>query len=506
MDGEIQFTSEKITDPMTGLGIMDYRTRVAPSFHHTGVIYYPSNNNMRYALRRQFSMRLLDRDPTGKLCQSYHDRLENIRKIDLGINFSYIGYGWVDLIMLFAHLPHAKRLLRIHARKEQNDKGQLYKRLWRSMNGFMIKMKRAEWAKMGKFPRTIGDLGVAASLQGAFFIDVCKHHLASRFYTYFGRSCKFVKSVSLAALIEVFGCINDPTSSNCFFCFSDDGIYRTRKGLIYNLDISSCDSTHRQAIFDLLIELFPGCDDCMRILVEQLCQRMTIYSSDRAQKVVIESLGPVLYSGSTITTLINTIAMFLIFYELERCEAETPQEILDAAAGIGYILGEPELCLTPGDQQFLKHSPVGPDYFPVMNFGVFQRASGITKGDLPGGLKNLAKNGKIFQGMLLHGMYPRVRCPLINRMMNKWPLRSDRPRIEKVVAKHLPYSTHTPEDSGDVTNFSDSDFFARYQATNSEISELSRLIDAADDSDIIFTELSNRVFNKDYGLGYKTLY
>jgi len=374
--------------------------------------------------------------------------------------------------------------------------GDLHTDLWRTKDGYRIKLKRNEWAKPGKYGRTIGDLGVAASLQGAFFISVCKDYLCSQYFEYHGRNIKYVKSVSHDELVAVFQNINDPTSLNAMYCHSDDAIFRTRKGLIYNLDISACDGSHRRPIFDVLERCFPGCDGAMKLLINQLCQPMTILSSDKKQRCVIEADGPCLYSGSTLTTLVNTITMFAIFHQLELYEAETPEEIMEAAYSIGYILGTPQLCVSPPDQQFLKHSPAGRSLAPLLNMGVVFRCLGVAKRDLPGGMKNIKQNALIFQGLLINGLLANVDAPFVRFLKQKWPTINANATMIDFVKDHILYefeSTHIV--------CTDEELFSRYYASIEDVRRLESRIRLATDADVIIDQLVNSCIEIDYGLG-----
>jgi len=497
VDGELLFTSEETPDPIYGHGHWDARTRVCTSFLHSGIIYHADNNTLRLAFRRQSCCRALDVDPTGAFDKQLLANQKHIYDIDFKIDFKYDGIDWRELTHKHVSDPHPKKKLREQALRDVTGEMIYYNSIWKSKDGYRIKLKRNEWAKPGKYGRTIGDLGVAASLQGAFFISHCKDYLCSQYFEHLGRYVKYIKSVSHSNLMEVFGNINDDTSLKCMYCHSDDAIYRTRRGLVYNLDISSCDASHRDVIFNILIKYFPGCDNAMTTLVKQLCQVMTIYSSDKKQKCKIRSKGPCLYSGSTLTTLVNTVTMMAIFHQLELYEVETPDEIKNAAYSIGYILGEPQLCDSTTDQQFLKHSPITKNNIPLLNMGVVFRCLGVVKKDLPGGVRNMKKNALDFQGLLINGLLTYVDCPFVNRLKEKWPVPKKPSRgIIAFANEHLPYDYVST-----IVRCTDMELFSRYQATPAEIRLLIDRIEKSQDADVIVDPLVNRIIEADYGLG-----
>lgn len=523
-DGAICFSGRSFCDPVKGYNMYDKKTQVAITFAHPGVVYAPTNGNLNGALTRQTCNRFVI-----EVGERRHTRFERIkmelleyvyeRRQRLFIratpfdtsDFLPDPLDWRELAHVYHAHPHIKRYLRIQGYKGTFEEFQHYERIWRGAKGFRLKLKRLEYAKASKYGRTIGDFGVQASLQGAFFTDQCKVYLASRDFTFTGgRRCRYVKSANFKGLCDVFQLLNDPTSLTCMFIHSDDAIYRTMNGLIYNLDISKCDGSHGPAVYQFLSELFPGGGDCISVLIEQLLQPVTIYSevdwlTRSRQKVVIEALRPILYSGSTLTTLINTVAMFCIFDQLERCRAETPEEILEAAAAIGYILGDPQLCVDVGDQQFLKYSPVliNGQYVPVFNLGPMLRTFGSAKFDIAPSIdeSELWKYGYQFNYLLINGMFPYVSCPFLDLLRNKFNQTTNKSSkmLLASVAASLPFEEIG---TGDMLFLTDLEFFRRYRASTGEIMELSAFVEEAHGYDTICSPLVDRILGMDYGLSF----
>jgi hypothetical protein len=68
--------------------------------------------------------------------------------------------------------PHPKKALRVQCMDELTLAGDLEKQI--TNKSVTYKVKSDEWAKPGKWARGIGDLGVAASLQGAWITEALK--------------------------------------------------------------------------------------------------------------------------------------------------------------------------------------------------------------------------------------------------------------------------------------------------------------------------------------------
>lgn len=519
-DGSLKFTSVSFSDPVMKKGARDARTRVGPSFNHSGIVYGDTNHNLNLALTRQTANRFIVEPSDGtlfsqmdkikmELLEYIYERNQriNIWKINFNVDdFHPEEYQWRELAHQHYADPHQKREPRIRGYHDIHDEGILFKTIWRNRKGFRLKLKRLEYAKPGKYGRTIGDFGVMASLQGAFFVDQCKKYLASRDFQFCsGRKCRYVKSPTEADLISVFTNINDVNSDVCFFAHSDDGIYRTKKGRIYNLDISKCDGSHGPHVYALLSKLFPGGGDCIRTLTEQLLEPVSIYSEPdfitrKCQRVVIKAKQPILYSGSTLTTLINTVAMFCIFDALERHSAETPEEILEAAASIGYILGDPVECIAIGDQQFLKNSPAihRGQIVSIFNVGPLLRTFGTVKHDIVGKLnfEKMRVAGRQYNYGLVQGMFPDYDVPLLNKLKAMSYTISPVSKLVKMnIAASLPYTATTRG-----SKMSDELFLSRYSPTSDEILQLHKHLDMASDFDVIHDDLVKRILKMDYGL------
>lgn len=263
-----------------------------------------------------------------------------------------------------------------------------------------------------------------------------------------GGLIEFVATPSPTALREAFRQLENPSGTFYACVFSDDACiaFHTPFGIKrFNMDISSCDSSHGRSIFDAFIRLFPDqLRDAARILVEQCEQPIEVRDvHDRKRLVRLRPKAPRLYSGSTITTAINNLANFLIILAITMTPYTSPASLIRAAEGCGYIITLQE-CEKLHDLQFLKHSPVHDVQGciqPLLNLGVLLRASGSCNGDLPRG--DFQTRAQQFQYSLVWGAYPCARFQLRTDMLlaTEWngervetdmDRRTDDPRAEDV--------------------------------------------------------------------------
>lgn len=490
-----------------------YRSIVDVCFVHSGVIYAESNNNVNYAIRRIIARR----EPEVLIDGVYLDVLlfkwqtENIKllrnEILKGNSFSStpLEDEWyvppVDLLDDRVLLPHPKKVLREMGWRDIQEFGLLLKRWQTKM--YVYKMKKDEFAKPGKYPRMIGDLGVLASLVGAFFTNKCKDHRAKHPYHYQDNYSDFVKSADPKRLEETFLKAWFNTDPYYIAVHSDDSLLsvRTPDGVnVYNMDISSCDSSHGPEVYKILSEIYPDHFNVIDLLIDQLRQPIVVHNVDkeyRKEHIVLQPIQPTLYSGSTLTTLINTTAVDIIFTSIVHRKAQTEKDIMDAAKAVGYIVTL-EHATSPEKMQFLKHSPILKDgrMIPVKNFGVLTRAWGLTRGDL------IVKKGRdyrtealLYQGDMLNGVYANIDCPFLNHVRIKYPATG---KYKKIIDK-IWYQDSINTSSSEVFKITDSEFFMRYGANANEIEQLYH--DFIDHEwTRVYSPLVNRAMGYDYGL------
>lgn len=379
-----------------------YKTYITPCCFHNGVVYQSDDVGLEMA----FNYRLgCVREPT---IPGYHQLLmrnqEKFFRTDTHLScfiegFRYAVKLWFESfgemdneLREYAHRKHQKRKLRIRAYKSIIDSGDLFHKTFnRRVTG---KVKRAEIAKPGKATRLINDLTCEGSLLCGFVADQLKQCMAA--YTereYF----QFIKSPNLDLLKITFDKLLCPEEQMFFPFFSDDSCVSIRctDGIFMaNVDISSCDGSHGKIVFDLLRQVTALDTRIHRYVdgaIKQCEMPLTLSSAASKQKVVLKPNAPTLYSGSTLTTLINNFANIAIAHAihgrlrdgLKKSDCEELVRI--AAESAGYIVTV-QVCDTYHELQFLKHSPcktVLGTIVPVLNLGVILRALGCCWGDLP---------------------------------------------------------------------------------------------------------------------------
>jgi hypothetical protein len=387
-------------------------------------------------MRRLTGKRLV-KGADGKYIKNYHEQLFNnqrrffVEHTDIFKNVarSYEDYfheykGSEEEAREHYNDPHQKRLLRLKAWKELNDANQQSDDTDPWVKSVLWKLKKDEWAKPGKKPRMIGDLGVGASLRGFRVTNSLKVAQESEPVYVNGGEMYFCKSPDPVIMEQVFKKLIDPPGRFYFVYFSDDSCLSIRRkdgGVdFYNLDISSCDASHGPAIFQQLVDLVPPTvRPDMQMLVDQCQLPLRVVSRvDPSVKLLLKPNRPMLYSGSTITTGINNIANLAIGIAISECDYTSPDDIRLAAERAGYIVSGCKPLQHPEDLQFLKHSPVLDSnncYKPMLNLGVLLRASGVCRGDLPG-RGPFSIRARDFQAALLNGAYPQADFEVLQLM------------------------------------------------------------------------------------------
>lgn len=441
MNNEIQFPDGSDSPDGT------YRTIFGPGVAHTGQIYSNTNHNFRYAARRLLGERLVDlpwvpdhnnTTPNSQYFNNQTQFLGNHKTFFEELLSKYTpyfeGYEGAEIEAFKHHAdPHQKRALRLQAWKEINEENIQAddSSLW--VKSVLWKLKKNEWAKPGKKPRSIGDLGVAASLLGFRLTDYLKRAQSEEDIECNGGTITFCKSPDPFALERHFRNLIDPPGRFYYVYFSDDAclaIRRKNSNIVdrYNLDISSCDASHSPALFRLLEEIVPEGQprEDMKRLVAQCKLPLRVLSTNGKCRIVIQPTREMLYSGSTITTAINNLANISIALAISEMDytgelnlAGECHELAVAASQAGYIVTgcEPLSCIE--DLQFLKNSPVRDIHGvwrPMLNLGVFLRASGTCDGDLPG-KGPLEPRARSFQKGLIKCSFPYSNFQLKQRLM-----------------------------------------------------------------------------------------
>jgi hypothetical protein len=282
-----------------------------------------------------------------------------------------------------------------------------------------------------------------------------------------GGLIQFVKSPTPTRMIEVFKSLISPTGRFYLVCFSDDMCLsiRTETGInYYNVDISSCDGSHGPIVFETFRQLVPDdCKDAMDSLMTQCTLPIAIrdYANPK-NKVVLQPRRRMLYSGSTITTAINTFASMMIAVAFSRAKDTSMSELQQAARAAGYIVTM-EPCKIWQQLQFLKHSPVidvDGHLRSVLNLGVLLRLSGQCVADLPG-KGPWEERAKRFQYSLLQGAYPRAHFELVDLM-------KDQSRVEGRLDNVERYIIHKVVGEQEAYTLSNVELYKRYELDEEE--------------------------------------
>lgn len=486
-----------------------YRTRFGPCFNHSGTIYAHNNENVRLALRRMTAKRFPGQPGLDEKYEcAQEDFITKHKALLMRLkqeHFSehFTGWkGWREECIEHVDDPHPKRELRIHALEELVDDGKFTERLW--LRTVLYKMKKDEIAKVGKRPRMIGDLGVAASLQGFVYSKKMKLGMSERVIDFLGGTIEFCPKPSPDKLVSVFAKLKDPPGKFYFVYFSDDSCYavRTPTGVRrFNVDISGCDASHTTALFEALRTVTPDCArECIDILIEQLQLPMRIVDiNDKLNVLMLLPKGPKLYSGSTLTTLINNLANILIAISLFERNATTPEQVSLAASLVGYKVTVIDASENFHTTQFLKHSPVydtNGNLRALLNLGVLMRMSGTCRGDLPG-KGPIQTRGTEFQSALLRGAYPRVDFTLIRIMKTKSNTETRR-KIMRMVNNLFTYKTSETEETFTIP---DEEVYKRYDLSELEIASLHTAVDEMSFGYHYASNAVEKILKTDYELG-----
>lgn len=511
-NGVFTFVAEALMRNQKGQRRADgtYRTNFGPCVQIYAKIYEESNHNISLAMSRLLAVRKADVEMDRRLRKnqiSFYRRHKNV--------FAAIARTYACFFNEYKGMrqecdehyddPHDKRDLRVQAYKDIIERGVYGDKLW--LRYVIYKMKKNEWGKFGKVPRMIGNLRVPASLQGFRVTKLLKTAMSERPVEYLNGTIYFCASPTEESLQYVFDQLLNPSGSYFFVYFSDDACYAVRNpdGTIsrYNLDISKCDASHGPAVFQACRDLTPNeANVDMQILIDQCKMPIRVYDlAGKKTFVQLRPFDPTLYSGSTITTVVNNTANLSIAIAIAELQARTPKQIIEAAESAGYIYTIDE-CTEFEDMQFLKHSPAldtDGAWRPLLNVGVLLRLSGRCKGDLPG-RGPIKERAQAFQAGLLQGVYPYTSFPLIDNMKKSAKPTSNAKLLKAVTQYHdreLQYKV--TKEKRETRYFTQQAVYKRYRLTQSEMDVLDDRLGGAAYSTFHSSDGSSKVLETDYG-------
>ena len=523
IDGEVIFPDHdyKLTPYLT------YRTHYGWSFAHDGIIYAKTDRNMRFALRRILGAR----EPPDSLEWDEFKRASSEEEITLAIQsydallrrnqkflicnrkeeiaecfYSSFGVPYfemdkVDAAVELSKMKHNKQQLRIRDILDRYKNGQVGMASW--LEYVLLKMKPDEIAKPGKYGRMIVDLGVGASLEAGLWADAMKHHFEDKPFLYKDSACYFCSSPDPVKVQKYFDMMHTHSYHVLMVVFSDDAIVsiQTTPGnyFVFNLDISSCDTSHTPDLFELLFDIMCCPPDIRDALHHQIMSNMIIHSRS-GKKVVLQPLEYYLQSGITITTLINSFSQFLMLMAITDSNCTTAEEVILACGQAGYKVTIDE-CLKYEDLQFLKMSPTlstDGNWYATLNLGVILRASGTCRGDIPTHKKgqSLARSAEIFQSQLMSGLLSGIDHPTLNLLAPCGVNRSE--ENYALAAKHVDALAFVNHRS--VPHKFDDRIFNRYDLDSVDIQELKSLISDSAYGTCAYSVAASKILTKDYAL------
>lgn len=371
-----------------------YKTMFGPCIYHNSVVYARTNHNMSKALGRQLSVR----NPEDKGYEEmmvdnqimYEDELldkllmilhENVNEIAYKNNLEFSIQDYVDQ-------PHKMRSMRQRILEYLRIDG-LYGEAVNLVTMVKAMVKAGEFGKYGKVPRLYVSLGPTSIYTAGHVIQYIKSAMEVC-YSEMGHNFQFIGTPTSELLQQSFGKLLY-TEGICYMYHSDDSCIsynRDGKRWFYNIDISSCDSSHSVRVFNILLSVVKNTpfEAYIRGAIQQCQQPMQInsYSGVKGHTITVRPYSPVLYSGSTLTTIVNNLAQYLLFSTFVNCITANDYDLAKAAQHVGYKVTV-EGNGTFEQLQFLKHSPIyyNGDVYPITNIGVMLRSFGSCWGDLP---------------------------------------------------------------------------------------------------------------------------
>lgn len=366
------------------------------------------------------------------------------------------------------------------------------------------KLKNGELLAESK-KRGIGDLGVYRTDAGAHVMSAIKSAWSVPFEHNQMRAV-FVKTSTKDNLRKAFTELLSPGRKTMFYYHSDDSCVSANCSdgyIAINGDVKQCDGSHFTPMFDALEKLItnPANGNCryLRRVFGQCRSKMRVrnqHKGKRNQNVKYKFTTARLYSGSSLTTIINNFANWNIAMAFERrvpnpslvTKDEFCRQYVLAGEDCGYWLRFTP-CERPAELQFLKHSPCtsGEGVEPWMNLGTYIRGFGMYKGDLPG-------SGAYRKRAVFHVsdvVYSRRNWGKhdFNRAFN-----------HLLVPGRDVATTDTEKSIGECAREIDiQSILDRYKLKNTEYDELCSLIRESHIGTVTTSKLLDRIYTVDYG-------
>jgi hypothetical protein len=537
--GEIAFPKDNTYFPNKYLTTFGWRIA------HSGIIYDKGNGNITGAVSRHFAVKEpkndIDQDEIGNLAMygiivnnnnfeglltqnnkvwymRYSEELKEHMQHSLGVHEYH-----EDLFIASRKLSldkHKKMLLRQQEITKLNLDNRFTDRSgWARYVDWKIKF--IEIAKNSKYARIIVDCTVANSLPRVHFANSWKKHTGDKDVEFDNRVCvRYCYSPSEENISQVFKNAMNTDLNVLIQNSSDDSIISmlTDNGReIYNVDISSNDSSHTWETFDCYALCSSMNSEQKDNLINVLKTPIKISSSDVREnsknKCVFIPINGYLPSGIGDTTVCNNMVYCMFGLAISKHISAGYKICKQLLTLVGFNMGfrfSYQFVEKVGDLQFLKNSPImrGEDIISIPNLGILFRYSGCVEGNLPIKIGNkryedYKERSEMFQSLLTYGFFSRFYyktccdffCPMydvINRNRDKYKKDLDK------------YSHKNISDLGEFRYvLSKHEFYSRYDVSDEEIDEFECIMLNTKGYKItIQTTLTDRVLTKDYGLSW----
>lgn len=343
---------------------------------HTGLRHYMASQSdgvLSHLLQVKIMFRAYLHDIVVRCDAVERSRISSMNKIDLSVDY--------------ADEPHPKRGLRQLCVTSMMDIPSLWDKGIPAVKGKV----KWETAKHNKVARQFISLGDTATLYWPDVSRFMKESFDKDYYSSYGFKFRFIKECSPLMMDEFADNVGryhmGLNGLGYFYFHSDDSNFGydihlggVQYHMSMDLDIAKCDLSHGPGVFALVVSAFHSFGFTLadlKPLFDQLRSDVVVQHPDnKCDDVAIFELNEItLFSGHTLTTVVNNFACILIGLSLlagfnERdCftdESDLRNYVSSLAAFVGYEVTIDTLVITPFDTQrprlskmmFLKHSPV----------------------------------------------------------------------------------------------------------------------------------------------------
>jgi len=475
-----------------------------PSFGCVSVVYTTDNIGIGVGIERLTCVRKPECPGFDDYLWRNHDRFcespyaKQVAELWRSLYLDYSTQGiYEDNLRKHSLNPeHDKYVIRRQALIEMYNSAGVSHSRGKGFNS--AKMKPGEDAKAKKKTRMIADLETVSSLVAGFIMEDLKHALdADQYYTVNGKRVvvRFFMSPTYANLSVAFNrLVNLEAELDCdyfFAVFSDDMCMRGPGGFMANIDISQCDSSHGDCLFALLRHTIDvgWYDQAVDDVFAQCRRPLTVWDTSHQQKVVLSPRHHTLFSGSTLTTSINTMASTLICLSIvAKCMSLPNEECVILGAELAGYVVTVDSCPTYHHLQFLKYSPCVDEnghLVPVLNLGVILRSVGRFKGTaLPKPYDYYTFNCALVRGFEHAGDH-ELTLYLRNRYCAN---------VKEYNDRYFRMNAH-----GGYVNTDE--LCVRYGLHVSEFHTMLELHAEAGVGDVVWCAAADAIFRKDYGYG-----